>query len=89
MPRGQKSKTHSSTTRCMRYHHCQYCGRIFTFKNKRLACKIVDMHSKKCNGNIPPKKNIVLKNEKIKKHMKNIKGSLAVSAVGMNVTFME
>ena len=46
MPKGKK--TASSTTRSMCAYECASCGRIFTNHNRKLACKLVKLHAKKC-----------------------------------------
>ncbi len=86
MPRGQNL---SSSSRYMYSYHCEYCDRIFTFKNKRLACKVVSMHSKKCNGSIAPAKHSNFKSEQMKKHCKNLMSSLNMVSIKDNVLIIE
>ena len=45
---GRKTKCLRSTQVKMTCNSCNYCGRVFSGKNKKLITKLVKIHTKKC-----------------------------------------
>lgn len=50
---GRKAKRLASTTTQISCNSCNYCGRVFSGKNKKLITKLITLHTKKCMEETP------------------------------------